>query len=169
MFFVGNRIDFLSSQLMVFGVLTCGALKEPLASLGIVANGLSQALVEGDNGFPPQFSSQLCAIYSVAPIVPRSVLYRCEQRLSLAHDAQDLLSQVYIRPFVVSADVVDLVYLSFVHDEVYGAAVVEDMNPVPHIETIAVDRDGLIVQSIQDDSRDELLRMLLGTIIIAAS
>jgi len=99
----------------------------------------------------------------------RAIFDRGEQRLGLAKDFQYLLSEIYVGPFVISADVVDLSWLAFVHNQVYRFTVVEHVNPVAHIESITVDRHWVIVQSVQDDCGDELLGVLLGTVVVAAT
>ena len=94
---------------------------------------------------------------------------RLEQILRLPQYLQYLLREVYVGPFIISAYVVNCSYSAFTHDKVYRTAVVDNVNPVTHVEPVTIDRNWLVVQNIQDDSGKELLRMLPRPIVIAAT
>src|SRR5207248_4302900 len=54
------------------------------------------------------------------------------------------------------------------HDFVERAGVVVDIEPVPDIVALAIDRDRLAVQRLQDRQRDQLFREMVGSIIVRA-
>ena len=45
---------------------------------------------------------------------------------------------------------------------------IHDVKPVPHLLTVAVDRQGLAVQCIEDHQRDQFFREMVGPVIVAA-
>ena len=96
------------------------------------------------------------------------VFHRGEQRIRLTQYLKDFPGQVYIGPLVVSTYVVDPVRLALMHDEVYGTAVVKYMNPIANVKAIAIDGDRSVTKSIQNDRRNEFLRVLLRAIVITA-
>ena len=54
-------------------------------------------------------------------------------------------------------------------DQVDGLAVILHIQPVPHVLSLAVHRQGLVVQGVGDHQGDQLLREVVGTVVVAAA
>ena len=70
--------------------------------------------------------------------------------------------------FVPAADVVNLANLSRFEYAANGAAMVFDVEPVADLLSIAVHRQGLAGERIDDHQRDELFREVIGAVVVAA-
>src|SRR6516165_1667675 len=73
--------------------------------------------------------------------------------------------RVEIRRFDVTADIVVLPYPAFGEDRKQGTGMVFDIDPVPDIFPLPVNRDRLVVQRLQDSERDQLFREMVGSVI----
>ena len=80
----------------------------------------------------------------------------------------DDLDNVDVFPFIKTADVVCLGYLSVMENHVDGAGMVFDEEPVTHILALAVNRKRLLVANVVDEQRDELLGELVRTVVVGA-
>ena len=78
------------------------------------------------------------------------------------------LYQINVLPFIESADVVGFGYAAFVEDQVDGAGMVLDIEPVADILALSIDREGLAIADIVDKQRNKLLRELIRTIVVRA-
>lgn len=87
---------------------------------------------------------------------------------SLVEEFADFFHYLKIVALVVTTNVVSLSALSFVEDEVDGLAVVQHIQPVPHVAAGAIDGYRLSVQAFPDDGGDEFLGMLLGAVVVGA-
>ena len=81
----------------------------------------------------------------------------------------DQLHNVDILHLVVAADIIDLTNRAFANDQIDRLAMVFYIQPVPHIQAFPVDRKRLIRQCIGDHQRDQLLRELIGPVIVGAA
>jgi len=54
-----------------------------------------------------------------------------------------------------------------VDDEIDGVAVVEDIEPVANLATLAVDRDGLVLDTIGDAKGNKFFGELVGAVVVA--
>ncbi len=70
--------------------------------------------------------------------------------------------------FVAAADVVDLAYPSGFEHPADGAAMVFHIQPVADLLAVTVYRQRLARESINDHQRDELLRKMVGAIVVGA-
>ncbi|EKD34351.1 MAG: hypothetical protein ACD_75C02377G0001, partial [uncultured bacterium] len=68
--------------------------------------------------------------------------------------------------FVVAADIVTLAIAALCEYLDYRLAMIPDKQPVPHIFTVAVDRQGLVVQGVVEHQRNQFLRKLVGAVVI---
>ena len=50
-----------------------------------------------------------------------------------------------------------------------AAAVVLDVEPVAHVQAVAVDRQRLVLEGVGDHQRDQLLGKLVGAVVVAAA
>ena len=85
---------------------------------------------------------------------------------ALIEDGADLVQDLEIVALVMAADVICLAGAAGVEHEVDGLAVVENIEPVADIRTVAVHRNILFFQALGDDDRDELLEMLFGAVVV---
>ena len=84
----------------------------------------------------------------------------------LVEDATDRLDHFEIRALVVSAYIVCLArHALLVHQAERGDMVV-DMQPVANVGALAIDRQRLAVQAIEDDQRNELFGEMVGTVVV---
>ena len=67
-----------------------------------------------------------------------------------------------------AADVVDLPVAALLGDELDAAAVVVDVQPVAHVEPVAVERHLAAVEQVRDEQRDDLLRELVRPVVVGA-
>ena len=74
-----------------------------------------------------------------------SVLDMGDKSFGLAHDAQNRFDNIYIALLVMTADIIDLTYPAVMNNEINSAAVILNIEPVADIESLAVDRQTLVV------------------------
>ena len=78
------------------------------------------------------------------------------------------MHDVDVRFFVPAADVVDLAQLARFKYPANGAAVVFNVQPVADLLAIAVHRQGLACQRVDDHQGDQLFRKMIRPVVIAA-
>ena len=118
---------------------------------------------------PAELGVNLRRVDGVAHIVTLAVGDEGDQRLRLAERVADELHDIEVLHLVVTADVVDLALGALADDEVDGAAVILDIEPVAHVFTRAVDWERLVIERICDHERNELLREVVGAVVIRAA
>ena len=74
-----------------------------------------------------------------------TVCYVCDQALWFSKLFADDLNDVDIFHFVVSAYIVNLTNTSFVDDQVDGAAVILNIQPVTNILTFSINRKRFVI------------------------
>ncbi len=74
-----------------------------------------------------------------------------------------------VRALVGAADVVGLARRAVLEDVADGAREVLDVEPVAHVHAVAVDRQAVAVQRVEDHQRDELLRVLVGPVVVRSA
>lgn len=92
-----------------------------------------------------------------------------DEVFGLAELLEDGLDYVDVGALIVAADVVDLADASLLQDEVDGAAVILDIEPVADVLAVAVDRQLLVGQRVDDHQRDELLREVIRAVVVRAA
>ena len=80
----------------------------------------------------------------------------------------DDLDQIDVFPLVESADVVGLGHLAAMENQVDGPCVVLDVEPVADVLAFAVDGQRPAVADVVDEQRNQLLRELIGTVVVRA-
>ena len=78
----------------------------------------------------------------------------------------DNLYDVDVFPLVETANVVCLVYLAVVEYNVDGTGMVNNIESVAHVLSLAIDRQWLAVTDVVDEQRDEFLRELVRTVVV---
>jgi len=116
-----------------------------------------------------QPSSRLILPQSTAAVMPRAIRDEADERRRLAQIGQDGRRDLKVRPLARPSDVVDLAGAPRVQDKVQSPAVVLHVQPVADGEPIAVDGQRLPSEGLDDERRDELLRVLVGPVVVRAA
>ena len=82
--------------------------------------------------------------------------------------ADDRLNDLDILSLVVAADIICLKESALLLDHIDALAVIFNIEPVTYILAVAVNRQGFSVKSVIDHERDQLLRELIRTVVVAA-
>ena len=162
--------------LVVMKVLSAGHVVEPLAVVKIPSDSLFYSLGELKARLPAEFTLQFGRVDGVAHIVSLSVGDKCYQVIistlrttkQTVNSPDQNLDQIYVLPFIESADVVRLGDLSIMENQVYGLGVVLDIEPVAHVLPLTVDRQRAALTDVIDEQRDKLLRELVGAVVVRA-
>jgi len=101
------------------------------------------------------------AIEGVPPVMAWPVLDELDKALRLTHQLQDGLGQLKVSQFFTATDIVCLPILSLMQHQINRFTMVKDVQPVSHIEAVAVKRQRLIVEGVGDEERDHLFRVLV--------
>ena len=117
---------------------------------------------------PTQFGPELRGIDRVSTVVARTVLHPVERVLALSHHLQDHAKHGDVVPLAVRADQVGLADPALGQDRPHAAGMVLGVDPVAHVLALAVQLRTLPVQDVRDLARDELLHMLVRTVVIRA-
>ena len=117
---------------------------------------------------PTELGAQFGRVDRVPAVMARTVLHPVERVLILAHHPQDHAQHGDVVLFAVRADQIRLADTTLRQDRPHAAGMVLRVNPVAHVQTLAVQLRTLPVQDVRDLARDELLHMLVGTVIVRA-
>ena len=98
-----------------------------------------------------------------------AVLDPAQERGIGAGQLDQPLRHLEVLVLVAAADVVDLAGPALAQDELDPGAVVLDVEPVPHLAAVAVQRQRLAVERVGDEQRDELLRILVRAVRVRAA
>src|SRR5690606_9593 len=138
---------------------------------------LRQAALEGVARLPAQFTAQLAGVDRVAAIVARPVGDEGDLRLvrlairartTLVEQRADGLYHLDVLLLRIAADVIGLADPAVGQHGADRIAVVADEQPVAYLTAVAVDRQRLAGQRLRDYQRDELLRKVVGPIVVRA-
>lgn len=155
-------------------VVAGGDVVHPVLIVEVPADGLFNPFLELEGRFPAEFPLELAGVYGVAHVVPEAVGDVCDEFVAVAFGIaeetvnclDDDLDDVDVFPFVEATNVIGLGYFAFMEDGVDGTGVVNDIKPVTHVLTLAVDRQRLAVTDVIDEQRYQLLGELIGTVIV---
>ena len=120
-------------------------------------------------GQPAQLIVDLRRVDGVAQVVALAVGHEGDEVLALVQLVHDQLHDVDVRHLVVAAHVVDFADAALAEDQVDGLAVVLHIEPVADVLALAVDRQRLVVQAVGDHQRDQLLREVVGPVVVGAA
>ena len=67
---------------------------------------------------------------------------------------------------VVPANVVGLAHLALAHHLEQGAGMILDIQPVAHLLAVAVHRQRLALQGVEDHQRDQFFREVIGAVVV---
>ena len=141
----------------------------PVAVLEVPLDRLLDAVLEFRLRLPAEFRVDFRRIDSVAAIVALAVSDVLDEVFGLAELLEDGLDDVDVGALIVAADVVDLADAALLQDQVDGMAVILDVEPVADVLAVAVNRQLLIGQRVDDHQRDELLREVVRAVVVRAA
>src|SRR3990167_6306753 len=98
----------------------------------------------------------------------RSVLHQSNEFAGFSKMADNLLGHGDIFPFIAPANIVDLSRLTSKEYMLNGRTMVLHSQPIAALTSIPIEWEGLVVDRIGDEQRDEFLRILIRPIGIAA-
>lgn len=141
----------------------------PLAVVRVpVDGGLQAGLEVRVRGRPTQFGPQFRGVDRVTAVVARTVLHPVERVLALAHHPQDHAKHGDVVPLAVRADQVRLADPALGQDRPHAAGMVLSVDPVAHVLAPAVQLRPLALEDIRDLAGNELLHMLVRTVVVRA-
>ena len=98
--------------------------------------------------------------------MPQAVGYISDQRFRLVEIIKDDFDHLKVGLYVASADIVSPARLSSGQDGPNGGAVIVHKQPVPDIHSVAINRQGLVVESVVDHQWDQFLWKLIRAIVV---
>lgn len=142
----------------------------------VPADGLFDAFLELEGGFPSEFRLEFAAVDGVAHVVAEAVgdVGYQAKRLSFRIAEQTVycfdyyLDEVDILPFIEAADVVRFSNFAFVENEIDGAGVIFDKKPVAYVLSFAIDRKRLAMTDVVDEQRYQLFWELIWAVVVRA-
>ena len=117
----------------------------------------------------PSSLAQLVGGERVAAVVAGAVGDVLDQRLVGAGQLDHPLDHLDVLALVGAADVVGLAGPALHQHRVDAAAEVLDVEPVADLLAVAVDRQRVAVERVQDHQRDQLLRVLARAVVVGAA
>ena len=172
----GTSLLVLVHFLVVLLIVAAGDVLHPLLVVEIPVDRQDDALLEGGLRVPAEVVLDLGGVDAVAAVVAQTVGDVLDEVLADAVILQavvelldDGLDDEDIGALVVAADVVDLADLAAVADHVDGFAVILNVQPVADLHSVAVDGQLLVVLDIVDHQGDQLLRELVGAVVVGAA
>src|SRR6185312_14618578 len=116
--------------------------RRPLAVGAVPGDRFGQPLGKIALGAPPELFADLSRVHRVAAVVAGAVGDVPDQAVVAAGQGEDGLHDVQVGAFVLGADVVHLAGSPAGQHPVDGVAVVVDVDPVAHLQAVAVDGQG---------------------------
>jgi hypothetical protein len=123
---------------------------------------------------PVKLSLYLGRVNGITPIMPRAVLDKMHKSTELLFGFSgqfgqypaNHIDQVQVLTAMPTANIIHFTHPAATEYSVEGYTVIFNIQPVTHIRAIAIDWNGLFPQTGLDNSRNKLLIVLVGTIII---
>ena len=135
----------------------------------VPVDGGLQALGEVGVGRPPaQLALELGRVDGVAAVVAGAVGDPVEVLGVAAHGLQDHAQDGDVVLLPIGADEVGLPHAALGEDVPHRGAVVLGVDPVAHVQALPVQLRTLTVQDVRDLTRDELLHVLVGAVVVGA-
>src|SRR5439155_3434299 len=167
---------------------TAGHVAPPTFLLNIPANGLPQAALEIDAASIAQFAGKFCGVDRVAMIMawpvghvgdkraatgPRSRRTgwktRGEARIggeSVVEHVADQADDVTVVAFIAAADVIGFPNAAPLDHRHQRITMVGDVQPVTNVGAVAIDRQRLSFQCMNDYQWNQFFGVLVGTVIV---
>lgn len=162
--------------LIILLVIAGSNVVEPGLIVEVPLDGLLDAFLKLEAGFPSELALQFAGVDGVAQVVAFAVgdvrdqvhvfaLFPAKQTVG---GVDERLHDVDVLPLVETADVVGVGNLAFVENQVDRPCVIHHIQPVAHVLAFSVDRERLAVADVVDEQRDELLRELVRAVVVGA-
>ena len=148
---------------------------DPLPVIEVPPDGLLQAALQGLLRLPAEVRLDPGKVDGVPAVVTGTVLDVGDEpgvrpvgrlRKDLVHDVAEGGHQFDVGPLGLPADVVGLAGFSTLQDGENRLTVVDDVQPVTNLETVAVDGQRLPLQGVAYHEGDELFGELEGTVVV---
>ena len=134
-----------------------------------------QAPVKAMARLPTQLRADPGGIDRIAPVVARAIAHSGDQLgmggtsgLQLIEQRADRLNHLLVVAFPMAPHTVAAARLTPACGRQQRIHVILHIEPVAHIEAIAIERDRLTGYRLEDHHRDQLLRKLPGAVVIRA-
>ena len=101
--------------------------------------------------------------------MPGAIGYERNQALGFAELFQNHFHQLEVGRFITAAEIVNRARFAFEDRRDHGSAMILNVDPVAHIQPVAVNRQRLLAQRFDDHERDQFLRKLIGAVIVRAA
>ncbi len=149
---------------------------DPGGVVQVPANGLSEPFVKADALAPAEFGLEARAVDGVAAVVAGAVFDVGDEPAQargievgfFGDKLDEPLEEADVLPLVLAANVVGAAALAFAHDGPDRLVVVLDIEPVADVPPIAVDREGLAFEHVEDHEGDEFFGELIGAVVVRA-
>ena len=155
--------------LVIMLIITIDDMLPPSLMLEVPLDRLFDAVLELRLRLPAKFRVDLRRVDGVAAVVALAVGDVLDEVFGLAELLEDGLDDVDVGALIVATDVVDLADAALLQDQVDGMAVVLDIEPVADVLAVAVNRQLLVGQRVDDHQRDKLLREVVRAVIVRAA
>lgn len=120
-------------------------------------------------GLPTQLAAELGGVDRVAAVVAGAVAHPVEVVLVTAERLEDLAKDGDVVLLAIGTDQVGLADAATGQDGPDGRAVVLGVDPVAHVQAVAIELRAHPVDQIRDLARDELLHVLVGPVVVGAA
>ena len=150
---------------------------DPGGVVEIPADGLAEAALEILLRGPAELGAGATGVDGVTEVVAGAVgdvgdrgvvRLAVGARAEFVEQRAEQLHEVDVPTLVVAADAVGAAGAALLDRGEERPGMVVDVQPVADVLALAVDRDGLATQALQDDDGDELLGELIRTVVIGA-
>src|SRR5258707_11647421 len=99
----------------------------------------------------------------------RAIFHEANQRMWFFERIENGLCHINVSPLVSCPNVISRTRATPFKREQDGPAVIVDVNPIPYIQTVAINRNWLVTESVSEHQRKELLGKLPGPIVVTAA
>ena len=154
---------------VVVAVLARAQRPPPLLVVAIPVDGPLDALLEGDRRLPAE-ADRASRRRASSGDRGRGGRARARSASASAPVSEMIrLDHLDVRKLVGPADVVGLARHPALEDDVDRRGEVLDEEPVAHLRAVAVDRDRVAVERVEDGQRDQLLRVLARPVVVGGA
>src|SRR6266478_9306880 len=158
-------------------ITAAGDVADPVFVFQIPADGFMDAALKRLQRAPVQFALDLARVHGIPAVVAGAVFYERDQlavrnggvvRAQFVEQSANGGDNVQVLFFAAPTDVVGFSDAAVGEHGTNGAAVILDVEPVANVFAVAIHREWLAGACIQDHERDQLLRKLVGSVVIGA-